>query len=249
MEKLSSEILEIKFSGGDITPEKVLLSELSSNIHLLEKLLRPILEQQNPDETFDKSFIGLHELGNKSISLKYLLKAHKEKILIAFAMLIECISANTIEGLPIKTIDELESISKFNTKYSCKTELGESFGDTFKTYVNFSDEFVSEKTIQVKGNTTVYGKIQWIGGDKPTITLLLTNGEKIDVSVKESDAKAWAAYSNVGVVGEAVWRGKELKLSKLIAKEIFPFDRLSPNDGFIRLKTLFAEYALPSDNI
>jgi hypothetical protein len=246
---LTSDILEIKFSGGEISPEKVLLSELSSNILLFEKLIKPIVELQHPDVSLEKSFVGLHELGNRSISLRYKLKEHKQILLTAFAYLIQAISANDISLLPLKTTDELENISKFNNKYSCTVDLGETIGEEFKTYAHFSDEYTAERQVQLKGSTTVYGRIQWIGGDKPTIKLILTNGDKLDVLVSEKDIANWRAHANVGIVGDAVWKGRDLKLARLTAKEIFPFNKLTPNDGFNRLKHLFSKHTLSTDNI
>ena len=246
---LSSDILEIKFSGGEISPEKILLSELSTNILLFEKLVKPIVELQHPDLPLDKFFVGLHDLGNRSISLRYRIKEHKQILLAAFAFLIQSISTNDIAALPLRTVDELENISKFNSKYSCEISLGEAIGGESKTYVRFTDEYIAEKQQQVKGSTTVYGKIKWIGGDKPTITLLLTSGEIIDVAVGENDVMNWKPYTNVGIVADAVWKGKDLKLTKLVAKDIFAFNKLSPNDGFNHLKQLFSKHTLSTDNI
>ncbi len=249
MVKLSSDIIEIKFSGGEISPSKIALSELSHNILLLEKLIKPIIEEQQPSIQLDKTFAGLQELGNRSISLRYVIKEHKDIVLAGFALLIQCITDKNIESLPTKTVDEIQTISRFNSKYHCQVELGETVGDNFQTYVNFGDEYVAEKLLQIKGSTTVYGEIEWVGGAKPTITLVLKTGEKIDVEVTKEDAHAWQAYSNVGIVGDAVWRGKDLKLSKLVAKEIFAFNNCSPNDGFKYLKNLFKDTPLTTDNI
>ncbi len=249
MISLNSEILEIKFSGGEISPSKISLTELSANILLFEKLVKPIVETQSPGLELEKSFVGLHELGNRSISLRYIIKQHKTTLIAAFTFLVECISSNKIEQLPLKTVDEIEAISKFNSKYSCEVQFGESVNNEFKTYADFSDEYVTQKISQVRGDTTIYGEIEWIGGvTKPTITLILTNGEKIDVEVKRDDVLNWKPYSNVGIVGEAVWKGKDLKLTKLTAKEIFEFKKLSPNEGFGYLKGLFSKYTLSTDN-
>lgn len=248
MVSIKSDILEIKFSGGEISPEKISLSELASNVLLFEKLIKPIVEAENPTISFDKSYVGLQELGNRSISLRYIIKQHKELFIAAFVLLIESISTNNIERLPAKTIDEIEAVSRFNSKYSCKAEFGETVGNEFKTYAHFTDEFVAEKIAKLKGNTTVYGKIKWVGGDKPTITLILLNGDQIDVLVTEEDAQNWKPYSHVGIAGDAVWRGKDLKLSKLTAKEIFHFDKKTPKEGFSYLKQLFQDHRLSTDN-
>lgn len=247
MVTLNSDILEIKFSGGGITPEKLSLSELSQQILLFDKLVKPIIEFQNPKLSIDKSFVGLHELGNRSISFRYKIKEHKPEILAAFALLTQSIKTNDTAALPLKTIDELEAVSKFNQKYSCRVDFGETIEDKFEPVVQFTNEYLPEKEIQVKGTTTVYGKIQWIGGDKPTITLILRDGHKIDVSIKESDIAEWRAHVEVGITGEAVWKGKDLRLVRLSAREIFPFRKLSPDDGFNHLKKLFGNHKFLTD--
>lgn len=247
MIKLSSDILEIKFSGGNVAPEKLSLSELSSQILLLEKLIKPIIELQNPTLPIDKSFVGLHELGNRSISLRYKIKENKPEILAAFTLLTQSIKTSNTAALPLKTIDELESISKFNQKYSCQVDFGETVENKFEPVVQFSSEYLPEKEQQIKGTTTVYGKIQWIGGDKPTITLLLENGHKIDVAVDENDLAEWRAHVYVGITGDAVWKGKDLRLVKLSAKEIFSFRKSSPDDGFNHLKKLFSNQNFLTD--
>jgi hypothetical protein len=248
MISLSSDILEIKFSGGDVSPDKISLSELSNNILLFERLVKPIIEAQNPGIVLDKTYVGFHELGNHSISLRYKLKQFKPLLIAAFSLIIEAISENKVENLPAKTVDEIEAIARFNSKYSCRIDFGETIGDEFKPYAHFSDEYVAEKTASLKGSTTVYGKIQWIGGDKPTITLVLTNGSKLDVSVTEDELKKWTAHSFVGIVGDGIWRGKDLQLQKLTAKEIFAFEKKNPNDGFEHLRKLFKNHNLNTDN-
>lgn len=246
--RLESDVLEIKFSGGDVSPEKISLSELSHHILLFERLVKPIIEAQNSDVVLDKTYVGLHELGNRSISLRYKLKEFKPLLLAAFTLVIKAIASNNVETLPAKTVEEIEAISRFNSKYSCRIEFGETIDNTFKTYANFSDDYLAEKTVSLKGSTTVYGKIQWIGGEKPTITLLLTNGDKLDVAVSEEEARKWQAYSFVGIAGDGVWKGKDLKLQRLTARDIFPFDKRNPDEGFAHLKSLFKAHKLNHDS-
>ncbi|MFP5043079.1 hypothetical protein [Parasediminibacterium sp. JCM 36343] len=250
MFNIQSDILEIKFSGGDIKPDAIALSELSANILLLESLLKPLIQNSTPNFKFDSSIVGFNDLGNRSLSLRYILKSSRNVLIEAFTVLLLSVQTNDTSTLPSKTIKTLENISRFNSKYSCKVEFGETINGEFKPHANFTDQFSPEKTITVKGDTTIYGWIQWLGGTiGPTITLLLDNGETIDVTVKEEDLFNFKPHSNVGISGEATWKGSDLKLSNLVATEIWEFDKKNPEDGFKYLSKVFSDINLSTENI
>ena len=103
------EILEIKFSGGGIKPEELSLNEISSKIKLLYELISPIIEEQNPGVETDSNYIGLTDVGNKSISFKYIIKKNKKIVLTAFTFLITSMNDFDISKLPPKTIETLAS--------------------------------------------------------------------------------------------------------------------------------------------
>ncbi len=236
-------ILEIKFSGDDISPEKISLDELSYNILLFDKLIRPIIEQENNDISLDRSYVGFTDLGNRSISLRYIIKQNLTTVLEAFTLLLISISDKDISRLPVKTINELDKISKFNEKWNCKAEFGEFKDENFINYVGFTNEFKSEKLAQIKGETTLYGYVERAGGeDHPSLLFLLPHGEKIEVSVTKEQAASVRLYSNVGIKGEATWKGKDLKLTAFKAFEIFEFNNLNAKDGFNFLEENFGRY-------
>lgn len=176
------------------------------------------------------------------------MKQHSAIVLASLITLTDAIRNENIDSLPQKTVNEIEKISKFNSKYNCEAELGAGTGPNTMTLAKFGKQFSPENIEKVKGYTTVYGWIKWLGGDedKPKIELVLHDGEKLNVEVREEDLSNYRAHSYIGVSGNGVWKGKDLKLVSLEAKEIFVYEKKPINEAFADLRESFKNYPLQS---
>jgi hypothetical protein len=244
----SADTIVLKFTGDGISPGAVHLQEIADKVTAIERLLEPILSQDNKDVRWEKSFLGLEKLEQGSIILSYKLKQHKSILLTSLLTLATAIKDNNIDTLPGKTVHEIEKISRFNSKYNCQAELGVGKGVDTTTIASFGRQFSPDQIEKIKGYTTVYGWIRWLGGDadNPSIELVLNNGQRLTVEVNEEDLQKYRAHSYVGISGNAVWKGRELALYSLEAKEIFAYDKRPVNEAFDELREIFKDYPLNS---
>ena len=241
--EIKGDIIEIKFSG-DISPEKLTLDELSKELLLLNNLIKPIIEEQFPGQILPKDFAGLVDIGNRSLSFRYLLKQQRDLAIKALTILLIAVSTGDITTLPARTIETLERTSDFNERYGVVAHFGEVLENRFVSHISFSTEFKAEKIGRLKGPTTAYGYLKWIGGDKPHARLVLNDRSEISVRLTREQAREYSRflYSFISVAGEATWKGPNLKLTSIDAEIIHAFENLSPEEGFEFLRKHLGKY-------
>lgn len=241
--EVTGDILEIKFTGA-IKPENVSLEELSKELLLLNRLIKPIIEEQFPNVKITHDYVGLLEIGNRSLSLRYLLKEQIETARRAFQIFALAVSSHAITTLPARTIEAIEKTSEFNDKYGVVAHFGEVRGNDFVSFTSFSNEFRAEKIGKIKGPTTAYGYLKWIGGDSPGAKLVLNDHSEIRLNLSREQVKEYSkfVYGFISVEGIATWKGSNLKLTSIDADIIHAFENLSPEEGFEFLRKHLGEY-------
>ena len=84
-------------------------------------------------------------------------------------------------------------------------------------------------SLEVKGETNVYGKLLRVGGLKPRAMLMLESGKMIDVDVTEDLAVEMASgqrlYKMIGLEGEATWRADTGVMIGVRARVLLPYRR------------------------
>lgn len=242
--KVKGDIIEIKFSGNNISPDKISLEELSKELLLLNRLIKPIIEENFPQTKITSDYVGLLDIGNRSLSFRYKLKDQIEITKKAFVALLIAINTHDITTLPARTIETLEKISDFNEKHGVTAQFGEVLDKNFVAYTSFANEFKAEKISNVKGTTIAYGYLKWIGGEIPHAKLVLKDRSEIKVNLSIDQAKEYSKflYNFISVEGIATWKGVNLKLTSIDAEIIHAFENLSPEEGFDFLRKNLGEY-------
>lgn len=241
--QVTSDIIEIKFSG-EIKPETVSLEELSKELLLLNRLIKPIIEERFPDEKLSSDYVGLIDIGNRSLSFRFRIKDQIELTKKAFGILLIAISTHDITTLPARTIEALERTSEFNDRHKVVAHFGQVVKDKFESITSFTDDFKAEKIAKLKGKTTAYGYLKWIGGDVPQAKLILNDRSEIKINLTKEQVKEYGhfVYSYVSVKGLATWKGANLKLTSIDADIIHAFEKLSPEEGFEFLRKHLGEF-------
>ena len=240
--QFDSDIVEIKFTGNEIKPDKVSLEEAAKILVSFKKLVEPILLQQNPNIDLESTYVGLVDIGDRSFSFRYVLKQHQKDIRAAVTTLLVAISTHSIAGLPDRTLAELDSISTFNKKWGTRTALGEVIDSEFSERANFFDEYQKEKIPTIQGNTVAYGKIITVGHTDPHLSVKLISGETISVFADEATIVNWRPYTWVRVEGVGVWHSKELVLKRVNATKIEEYKRVKASEGFDFLRETLGPY-------
>lgn len=247
--QVNSDIIEIKFSGDTIKPDAVSLEELSKEILLLNRLLKPIIEETLAVSKVPGEYLGLIDIGNRSLSFRYRIKDHIETTKKAFTILLVAIANNDITTLPARTIEALEKTSDFNAKHNCVTHFGVVEKGDFVSYGSFKDNFKAEKIGTIKGPTIAHGYLKQIGGDIPSARLVLNDRSEIKINLTLDQAREYShfLYSFISVEGLATWKGVNLKLTSIEAQIVHAFEKLTPEEGFSFLRENLGKYYKDND--
>lgn len=236
-----NEIIELTFRGEGITPDNLKASEVADLISSYEDALLNLIVRDNPEVNLDEVFISLINIEENSVHLKF-----KPKVIgtvIAAAITLNtALNSFQYETLPYKTVESLNRIWAFTKRRNCTGEIsgGENFPTariSSETEIAITDEFFFQ------GDTTVYGKVERVGGSKPRVRLRLDDDQIVYSEINESIAKRLAKnlYDVVCVKGFAKWRKENLKIEQLIVDQVIDFTETSIADAIKSLQTVIGE--------
>lgn len=235
---INSDLLEIKFTGNDISPETIELEDLAKELTLLRDLLSPIIADKHPELAHELDFLAFSDIGNRSLSYRYRIKEIRDIVLASYSALILGITQRDAGLLPYDTVLALERTSDFNAKYGSSVSFGYADGSgTFQSLASFTDEFKKEKLHWVKGWTTKYGYFRSLGETKNGRLqgkLVLASGSVVAIHLDEVTARKYRSVvlENVRISGNGTWVGASLRLTSITPTEIVPFYRTDAASGF-----------------
>ncbi len=117
-----NELMEIRLTGSDISPEKIGISELADLLINLEKSMIPVIKRDNPGISIDDSVISLISI--EEGSAKYGVNSPLRNIVLpAFVAVIGSIASKQFKDLPFDSLEPLKEISKLTQKRKCEVEF------------------------------------------------------------------------------------------------------------------------------
>ncbi|HEY5392362.1 MAG TPA: hypothetical protein VIJ57_09630 [Hanamia sp.] len=245
----TGEIIELRFEGNNIKPSKVKASEIAELIIAFEAAIQEIVKEKHPEISEDELLISFDEIKNSSIGLKSL--AHQVKyVLPAFELVTASFQTNNFNSLPNSSIEKLRKFTLFAKKYACDGALYrngiQEATFTQNTAISYNDKGTS------KGETTLYGEVQRIGGEKkPRVLIKINNDYNISFEVKKSIAIELASflYKLVGINGFAQWDNNTYKILTFTANHIITTGQKSLSATFQELSTYYEDNLNNLDSI
>lgn len=240
MEK-KEDILELTFSGSSIKPDSLKASELAELIVAYENSIMSVVARDNKEINQEEAFISLVEVQEASAHFKFKPKA--KGVIFAAALAINAaLNSNSLESLPYKSVDSLQKIWNFTKRRNCTAEFTGNNLPTAKVTpeveIRINDEFFH------KGETTLYGVIERVGGAVPKVRVKLDDGAIIYVEVNQVVAKELAhrLYETVGIKGLATWRKEDFTVEDFKIDEVLPFNDTQNADAVHDLKDTVGKY-------
>ncbi len=225
-----SNIVELKFTGGGISPTKLTPKEVASMLVAFDDALRPLLAQMYPEVNFGDNYVGLVNVGNRSLSLRYRLKEHPDKLRKGFEHLASSVAHNLIDDLPLPSANAAKKIARFATKTESTAQLGyyHEQEDTFDLVADFAP-YKKTSFKRVRTNKVLYGKLIKLGDDKsPRAHIRLINGSVISSNIEPSQVLKYRdlLWENVKIMGEALISGQTLKITSFKIDSMVKHDLL-----------------------
>ena len=219
----TNNIIELCFRGEGITPDNLKASEVADLITSYEEALLNVIARNNPEINLEEIFVSLIGIEENSVHLK--LKPKVVGVVISAAIVINtAIISNQYQTLPFKSVESLGRIWTFTKRRNCSGEISgdESLPVAIispETEIKISDEFFYQ------GDTTIYGKVERVGGSTPRVRLKLDDDQVIYTEINESVAKRLAKdlYEEVCIKGFAKWRKENLKIEEFKVEQVIDF--------------------------
>ncbi len=223
MVEKESNILELNFSGNGISPDTVKPSEIANQIVNFEETLLHVIKDKYPEINTEEILFSLDRIEDNSLDIIFKPLMAVAIVLNSYNLVSESINSNDFSILPIESVKSLNRIAKFTKKHDCIA--------TFKLDNNNMSSITKDTIIEkvdlgvFKGETTLYGKLTDIGGEKPNLHLKLNDKENIIIDITEEDAQKLAVnlYQFIGLKGSAVWDAETYKVIKFKFNDIVPY--------------------------
>lgn len=211
--------LNIKLTGEGISPENIDALEIAKFITSLVEAIKPLTE--NFEEV--SPLLNFQNIAHGSVALTF--SSRRSDTYSAYSELTNRISTNNYYGLPTKSIDALNAISKQSKRLGCAAEFHNLENHSVAKITPFT-VIKEDEPIYIEGETTIYGYIESVGGKKPHVRLELSNGSKISCEAKDREQirkLGGLLYTEIGLVGTAKWRIPEMEMERFEIKEILEY--------------------------
>ncbi len=234
----------IKITGKGIYPNTIKLKELSELLGNIETLLYNVIVNENPKIKTDEIVIGLENIEEGSLKL-HLSSTFKQLTLLALNIISESVSKNNYDKLPKDSLTALKNISYFSQRRKCNIEFRTDMKSKLPSAMITPDSSIKtlEPTI-ITGETTIFGKIEKIGGVTPAVTLRLADNSKISSKLSKEQAVELSSklYSWVSLYGKAYWDIKDNSVQAFDIIRIENYDHKPIDSAVKNLSDKYGHY-------
>jgi hypothetical protein len=239
MPEVKQDILQLRFEGNGISPDKVKPSQIASLIEQFEKALVATVKLEHPEVNTDTVLFSFDSIKNESLGLNFkplierILPDVKDAIISSYVLIASCIGTNDYSKLPSDAVQSLRKIAVFSKENNCTGNFNLN-GDTIGT-ITPQTEIKETKNAIVKSSLNIYGEIVDIGSN---IHIRLDEGYTVIVDADKPTSKQLAPrlWEYVGLKGNAKWDIETFKIVEFKLVEILDYNPEILSDVFTELK-------------
>ncbi len=216
LEGQAPEAFQIRFVGNDVTPETIPVRELGEAIIQFENAIRIIVEKRHPNVKHPSLF--LTSVDFESCGWRFFPDA-KSFAVPAILSICTAISSGDFSEIPYDALGCLDPIVRIAKKHKCLGEINQYSGITKSSLVGFGPqtEIVRPKERTIKGETSIFAFVQWAGGQKPKIHVVLPDESLLNCESTREVIKQIKIYEWYTFHGTAVW---DLNTDKMVSLSI-----------------------------
>lgn len=212
------DILQVRFSGNEISPGKVKPHEIAEIITAIEKSLLSVIKEKHPEIDTDQLLFSLEEVSNQSLGFGFTPRLVANIITSCYSFISTSVSTGDFSKLNNDAITNLKVLTRFAKKYNCVGDFNLN-GETISTITPTTEIVVNKKPL-IKGDVKLFGKVLDAGGKNPNVHILINDEKELIFPTSETNAKelAYKLYEKVTLIGTAKWDPDtyEIKEFKLI---------------------------------
>ena len=189
-------------------------------------------------EREEEILVGLAEIQDQSIGLAFA-SNDKATVLHSYQELLSALSNRVFRSLPAQTLDGLRTLTEFSRQRRCTTQFWN--GTQAGPVLELDSDFVLDlpRPEYVRGETTLYGKVERVGGVRPRVKLRLSTREVMYGDISEDQARELGKrmYLPAGLRGQATWDPQDGSVVYFRVEEILPYVGGGVRAGFDELNT------------
>lgn len=224
-------LLEVKFKGRGLRPNKILARDLAEVIKDVETAVLAYLATGADDKITAKiSGLSLVEIKAGSAALRFEPQM-SEAVTPAFKALATDVGPNSnVTGLRTRARSAVEGIQDFCQTYRCVSELRDKISSPKPlAIIRPLHPITQASPIKLSGETTLYGILEGVGGKEPKAKMRTEAGRvSFDVTQEQARLLGQHLYTRIGVCGIANWDAYshailDFKFVKLLDYKDIPF--------------------------
>lgn len=244
-----SDLLEIHFTGPDITPESIRIGEIAIILDAIENVLLTIVSEEHKGLTKEILTIGLHNVTTGSLGLQFTSRL-PEIVTPAFEEVAKSIQMGTGVNLPVESLNHFEKILSFVKRRQALADFVVVNGKS-KTLATLTPDFEIPKPVYLTGQTRIFGQIVRVGGVEPKVEVKTISEKTLYCPFEIELASQLGArlYQLVGLDGVARWNAQNFEIEEFRVTGISEYQNSSLLDAFQSLSEIASEYYEDVDDV
>ncbi len=244
-----SDLLEIHFTGENISPESIRIGEIAVILDAIENVLLTVVAQKHEGLTKDILTIGLHNINPGSLGLQFTSRL-PEIVTPAFEQVATSIQSGTIDNMPFESLNHFEKILSFVKKHQAQADFIVVNGKS-KNLATLTPDFELPKPGHITGQTTIYGEIVRVGGVEPKVEVKLISGQTLycPFDFELASQLGVLLYQMVGLDGDARWNTQNFEIEDFRVTGISDYRNVPLSDAFQSLSEIAGDYYSNVDDV
>lgn len=232
----SETYLELRFAG-DVGPADFRARDVATALKEFESLVRETLRREDNDVNPEDITVGLVQVKEGSNALRFK-SSHQSKVLALLSVVGKALAEKRYDDLSDKQRSKLKGIQKVGSRYDSPSQFGcaqEGEHRDVLGVIEIEDEIPGPKMI--RGMTTLYGRVERVGGKEPKVHVRTRDNETVIISLEQEQARQLAnqLYEMVGLRGEAEWFVETGQIDSFKLGEIIEYSGGGVAEGFEKL--------------
>jgi hypothetical protein len=231
---MSELAFKITVKGG-ASPDTLRLTELATLLNAIEKAIISIADEEGEEE--EDLLVSLRKI-NKGSAALFFGTNRTIPVIAAYMIFAKALADSTVSELPLPAQEAALTLREYSAIH--KTPI--RFHQNIKTRAAFyeikpSSAYELVHPPILKSETTLYGKLERVGGATPRARIRLLNGHVISCSLTADLAKKIAPhlYEVIGIEGAAHYDMASWNVVSFDATGILPYRETSISDALLSL--------------
>ncbi len=229
-------LFTIRLTGEGVRPHLIPASDLAELLVAAEQTVLALAGREHPDAA-DELVVGLTKVEDASISFAFT-STHPGIALAIYTELVTSVENRLFKSLPARSLEGLRTLTGFAREHMGHTQFWNGQGS--QPLLDLAPDYaigVPPPEYQ-RGETTLYGKIERVGGVRPRVRLRVSQREVVygDISEEQSRILGAKLYSDTALRGQATWDANDGSVVYFRVEEILDFERGSVQSAFDELR-------------